>query len=194
MKHYFNKYNVINLATLIFVTTILIERLTWLLFVQMDLATLSPIIIFSYSLRLMVLISVATLFYTILFEFANRNAEFDYFSNGIKSYITTWKIRRFCTQINVTPTLDEAVSYQSSKQVIIKKANHSLLTLTVTFYNNKAIAKWQLPPNSESYTLMEELLPKVKQMLNQWDKDYLFNDFIPVSNSRLVESEATKCK
>lgn len=194
MKHHFNKYNIINFAAILLLATFLIERLSLFLFIQMNLTTLLAIAIFIYLLRFIMLFAAALLFFTIIIEFGNRNAEFDYFSNSIKSYIATWKIRRYSTQINVEPSLEEPMRYLNTKQIIIKKANRSLLTLTVTYYDKKAIAIWQLPPNNESQTLVEDLLPSVKTELNQLDDNYMFTDFIRLPNSRIVISEATRRK
>lgn len=194
MKHYFNKYNLINFSIITLLATALVERLAWFLIVQMHLTTFLAAILLIFTLRLIMILAAALLFFTIIIEFGNRNAEFDYFSNSIKSYIATWKIRRYCTQINVEPSLEESMRYLNTKQVIIKKANHSLLTLVVTYYDKKAITTWQLPPNSESQALMKELLPTVKNELNQLDSNYMFTDFIRLPNSRIVISEATRRK
>ena len=134
------------------------------------------------------------LLYIVIIDFGFRNAEFDYFRNSIKSYIATYKIRRFCRQINVEPSLEESSRYSNSKQEIIRKANRSLLTLTVIYYEEKAVAKWTFPPNCESYNIMEELLSQVKRELNQLDSSYLFNDFIRLENSRTFSSTAFRKK
>lgn len=194
MKHYFNKFNIINGSFFVLLAATLVERFAWFLIVQMHLTSFLATALFIFALRLMIILSAALLFFTVIIEFGNRNAEFDYFSNSIKSYIATWKIRRYCTQINVEPSLEESMRYLNTKQLIIKKANHSLLTLAVTYYDKKAIAIWQLPPNSESQALMEELLPAVKNELNQLDSSYMFTDFLRLPNSRIVISEATKRK
>ena len=194
MKHYFNKYNLINFSLITLLATTLVERLAWFLIVQMHLNSLLATALFIFVLRLIMILAAALLFFTIIIEFGNRNAEFDYFSNSIKSYIATANLERYCTQINVEPSLEESMRYLNTKQVIIKKANHSLLTLVVTYYDKKAIATWQLPPNSESQALMKELLPTVKNELNQLDSNYMFTDFIRLPNSRIVISEATRRK
>ena len=194
MKHYFNKFNLINCSLFVLLVTAFIGRLTWFLIVQMHLTSFLATALFIFALRLIMILAAALLFFTVIIEFANRNAEFDYFSNSIKSYIATWKIRRYCTQINVEPSLEESIRYLNTKQLIIKKANHSLLTLVVTYYDKKAIAMWQLPANSESQALMKELLPTVKNELNQFDSNYMFTDFIRLPNSRIIISEATRRK
>ena len=194
MKHYFNKYNLINFSIITLLTTALVERFAWFLIVKMHLTSFFAAVLFILILRLIIIAAVALLFFTVIIELGNRNAEFDYFSNSIKSYVATWKIRRYCTQINVEPSLEESMRYLNTKQLIIKKANYSLLTLTVTYYEKKAVAIWQLPPNSESQALMKELLPTVKNELNQLDSRYMFTDFIRLPNSRLVISEATRRK
>lgn len=121
MKHYFNKYNLINFSIITLLATTLVERLAWFLIVQMHLNSLLATALFIFALRLIMILAAALLFFTIIIEFGNRNAEFDYFSNSIKSYIATWKIRRYCTQINVEPSLEESMRYLNTKQVIIKK-------------------------------------------------------------------------
>lgn len=194
MKHYFNKYNIINFSGFLLLATILVERLSFYLAIQMNLSTFVPLVIFIWSLRLFMIISGAILFFTILLDFANRNADFDFFRNSIKSYAATWKTRRYCTQINVEPTLEESTRYLNTKQMIVKKANRSLLTLTVVYYKDYAVATWTLPTNSESFRLMEELLPQLKRELYQLDNNYLFNDFIRLANSRVFQSTATRRK
>ena len=192
MKYYFNKYNLINFSLITLLATTLVERLAWFLIVQMHLNSLLATALFIFVLRLIMILAAALLFFTIIIEFGNRNAEFDYFSNSIKSYIATWKIRRYCTQINVEPSLEESMRYLNTKQVIIKKANHSLLTLVVVYYEKHAIALWKLPSNSESYRIMEELLPQLKRELNQLDDSYLFSDFIRLANGRVFKSTAIR--
>jgi len=123
-----------------------------------------------------------------------RIVELDSFKNSIKSYIATWKIRRFCRQINVEPSIEESSRYSNSKQEIIRKANRSLLTLTVVYYKDSAVVKWTLPDNCESYNIMEELLPQAKRELNQLDNRYLFNDFIRLENSGTFCSTAFRKK
>ena len=194
MKHYFNKYNLINFSIITLLATTLVERLAWFLIVQMHLNSLLATALLIFALRLIMILAAALLFFTIIIEFGNRNAEIDYFSNSIKSYIATWKIRRYCTQINVEPSLEESMRYLNTKQVIIKKANHSLLTLVVVYYEKHAIALWKLPSNSESYRIMEELLPQLKRELNQLDDSYLFSDFIRLANGRVFKSTAIRKK
>lgn len=194
MKHYFNKYNLINFSIITLLATTLVERLAWFLIVQMHLTSLLATALFIFALRLIMILTATLLFFTVIIEFGNRNAEFDYFSNSIKSYIATWKIRRYCTQINVEPSLEESMRYLNTKQVIIKKANHSLLTLVVVYYEKHAIALWKLPSNSESYRIMEELLPQLKRELNQLDDSYLFSDFIRLANGRVFKSTAIRKK
>ncbi|KXT74179.1 hypothetical protein STRDD10_01139 [Streptococcus sp. DD10] len=192
MKNYFNKYNVVNWTILVLVATLSIERLSWFLINQMNLSTWAVAVIFIWSLRLVLIVTVGILFYTILIEFGNRNAEFDYFRNSIKSYIATWKIRRYCTQINVEPSLEESSRYLNTKQVIIKKVNRSLQALTVTYYENHAILKGRLPANSESSDILEELFPKIKRELNYMDKSYHFSDIIRDHESKNFSSVATR--
>jgi len=103
-------------------------------------------------------------------------------------------MRRFCRQINVEPSLEESSRYSNSKQEIIRKANRSLLTLTVIYYKDRAVAKWTFPANCESYNIMEELLAQAKRELNQLDSNYLFNDFIRLENSRTFISTAFRKK
>ncbi|HEM3693460.1 TPA: hypothetical protein U1C92_001132, partial [Streptococcus suis] len=94
MKHYFNKYNLINFSIITLLATTLVERLAWFLIVQMHLNSLLATALFIFVLRLIMILAAALLFFTIIIELGNRNAEFDYFSNSIKSYVATWKIRR----------------------------------------------------------------------------------------------------
>jgi len=140
------------------------------------------------------ILSFSLFLYIVIIDFGFRNAEFDYFRNSIKSYVATYKIRRFCRQINVEPTLQESSRYSNSKQEIIRKANRSLLTLTVIYYKDRAVVKWTFPTNCESYNIMEELLAQAKRELNQLDSRYLFNDFIRLENSRTFSSTAFRKK
>ena len=194
MKNYFNKYNVINFTAFIWIVSFILERLSLFLFFQMNLESFYYFVVFILILRLIIVSAFSILFFAIFLEFSFRRAESDYFRNSIKSHIATWKMRRFCKQINVEPNLEESSRYSNSKQEIIRKANRSLLTLTVVYYEQKAIATWTFPANCESYNIMEELLAQVKRELNQLDSSYLFNDFIRLENSRTFSSTAFRKK
>jgi hypothetical protein len=194
MKKYFNKYNVVNFTIFVSIIFFILERLATFIIFQIHLETFFYFIVFISVLRLISSVSFILLLFIINIDFAFRNAEFDYFRNSIKSYVATWQMRRFCRQINVETTLEESSRYSNSKQEIIRKANRSLLTLTVIYYEEKAVAKWTFPPNCESYNIMEELLSQVKRELNQLDSSYLFNDFIRLENSRTFSSTAFRKK
>lgn len=194
MRNYFNKYNVINFTIFISLIFFIFERLATFLIFQIHLETFFSFIVFISVLRLISILSFSLLLYIVIIDFGFRNAEFDYFRNSIKSYIATYKIRRFCRQINVEPSLEESSRYSNSKQEIIRKANRSLLTLTVVYYEQRAVAKWTFPCNCESYNIMEELLAQAKRELNQLDSSYLFNDFIRLENSRTFSSTAFRKK
>ncbi len=194
MKKYFNKYNVVNFTIFVSIIFFILERLATFIIFQIHIETFFYFIVFISVLRLISSVSFILLLFIINIDFAFRNAEFDYFRNSIKSYIATYKIRRFCRQINVEPSLEESSRYSNSKQEIIRKANRSLLTLTVVYYEQKAVARWTFPPNCESYNIMEELLAQAKRELNQLDSRYLFNDFIRLENSRTFISTAFRKK
>lgn len=194
MRNYFNKYNVINFTIFISLIFFIFERLATFLIFQIHLETFFSFIVFISVLRLISILSFSLLLYIVIIDFGFRNAEFDYFRNSIKSYIATYKIRRFCRQINIEPSLEESSRFSNSKQEIIRKANRSLLTLTVVYYEQRAVAKWTFPCNCESYNIMEELLAQAKRELNQLDSSYLFNDFIRLENSRTFSSTAFRKK
>ena len=190
MRNFFNKYNVINFTIFISLIFFIFERLATFLIFQTHLETFFNFIVFISVLRLISILSFSLFLYIVIIDFGFRNAEFDYFRNSIKSYVATYKIRRFCRQINVEPTLQESSRYSNSKHEIIRKANRSLLTLTVIYYKDRAVVKWTFPTNCESYNIMEELLAQAKRELNQLDSSYLFNDFIRLENSRTFSSTA----
>ena len=194
MKNYFNKYNVINVTAFIWIVSFVLERLSLFLFFQMNLESFYYFVVFILILRLIIVSAFSILFFAIFLEFSFRRAESDYFRNSIKSHIATWKMRRFCKQINVEPNLEESSRYSNSKQEIIRKANRSLLSLTVVYYKDRAVVKWTFPANCESYNIMEELLVQAKRELNQLDSSYLFNDFIRLENSRTFSSTAFRKK
>lgn len=194
MRNYLNKYNVINVTAFIWIVSFILERLSLFLFFQMNLESFYYFVVFILILRLIIVSAFSILFFAIFLEFSFRRAESDYFRNSIKSHIATWKIRRFCRQVNVEPSLEESSRYSNTKQEIIKKANRSLLTLTVVYYEQKAVARWTFPANCESYNIMEELLAQAKRELNQLDSSYLFNDFIRLENSRTFISTAFRKK
>lgn len=194
MRNYFNKYNVINFTIFISLIFFIFERLATFLIFQIHLETFFSFIVFISVLRLISILSFSLLLYIVIIDFGFRNAEFDYFRNSIKSYVATWQMRRFCRQINIEPSLEESSRFSNSKREIIRKANHSLLSLTVVYYEQKAVAKWTFPPNCESYNIMEELLAQAKRELNQLDSRYLFNDFIRLENSRTFISTAFRKK
>ena len=194
MRNYFNKYNVVNFTIFVSIIFFILERLATFIIFQIHLETFFYFIVFISVIRLISSVSFILLLFIINVDFAFRNAEFDYFRNSIKSYVATWKMRRFCRQINLEPTLEEYSRFINSKQEIIKKANRSLLTLTVVYYEQRAVAKWTFPANCESYNIMEELLAQAKRELNQLDSSYLFNDFIRLENSRTFISTAFRKK
>lgn len=194
MRNFFNKYNVINFTIFISLIFFIFERLATFLIFQTHLETFFNFIVFISVLRLISILSISLFLYIVIIDFGFRNAEFDYFRNSIKSYVATYKIRRFCRQINVEPTLQESSRYSNSKQEIIRKANRSLLTLTVIYYKDRAVVKWTFPTNCESYNIMEELLAQAKRELNQLDSSYLFNDFIRLENGRTFISTTARKK
>ena len=194
MKNYLNKYNVINFTIFISLIFFIFERLATFLIFQIHLETFFSFIVFISVLRLISILSFSLLLYIVIIDFGFRNAEFDYFRNSIKSYVATWQMRRFCRQINVEPSLEESSRYSNTKQEIIRKANRSLLSLTVVYYEQRAVAKWTFPANCESYNIMEELLAQAKRELNQLDSSYLFNDFVRLENSRTFSSTAFRKK
>ena len=194
MKKYINKYNVVNFTIFVSFIFFIIERLAMFLITQIHLEMFYYFVMFIWILRLIIVSAFSILFFAIILEFSFRRAESDYFRNSIKSYVATWQMRRFCRQINVEPSFEESSRYSNTKQEIIRKANRSLLTLTVVYYEQKAVAKWTFPPNCESYNIMEELLAQAKRELNQLDSRYLFNDFIRLENSRTFISTAFRKK
>ena len=194
MKKYINKYNVVNFTIFVSFIFFIIERLAMFLITQIHLEMFYYFVMFIWILRLIIVSAFSILFFAIILEFSFRRAESDYFRNSIKSYVATWQMRRFCRQINVEPSLEESSRYSNTKQEIIRKANRSLLTLTVVYYEQKAVARWTFPANCESYNIMEELLAQAKRELNQLDSSYLFNDFIRLENSRTFISTAFRKK
>ena len=194
MKKYINKYNVVNFTIFVSFIFFIIERLAMFLITQIHLEMFYYFVMFIWILRLIIVSAFSILFFAIILEFSFRRAESDYSRNSIKSYVATWQMRRFCRQINVEPSFEESSRYSNTKQEIIRKANRSLLTLTVVYYEQKAVARWTFPANCESYNIMEELLAQAKRELNQLDSSYLFNDFIRLENSRTFISTAFRKK
>ena len=192
MKNYFNKYNVINVTAFIWIVSFILERLTLFLFFQMNLESFYYFVVFILILRLITVSAFSILFFAIILEFSFRRAESDYFRNSIKSYLATRKIRRYCTHINVEPTLEESSRYMNTKQVIVKKVNRSLKALTVTYYKDFAVLNGRLPSNNESADIIEKLFPKIKKELNYLDKNYQFNDIIRDPEGKNFSSVA-KC-
>ena len=192
MKNYFNKYNVINVTAFIWIVSFILERLSLFLFFQMNLESFYYFVVFILILRLITVSAFSILFFAIILEFSFRRAESDYFRNSIKSYLATRKIRRYCTHINVEPTLEESSRYMNTKQVIVKKVNRSLKALTVTYYKDFAVLNGRLPSNNESADIIEKLFPKIKKELNYLDKDYQFNDIIRDPEGKNFSSVA-KC-
>ncbi|MDU2559469.1 hypothetical protein HMPREF2628_03165 [Streptococcus sp. HMSC063B03] len=192
MKKYFNKYNVINSTIFISLIFFIFERLATFLIIQIHLESFYYFVVFIWILRLIILSAFSILFFAIFLEFLFRRAESDYFRNSIKSYLATRKIRRYCTHINVEPTLEESSRYMNTKQVIVKKVNRSLKALTVTFYKDCAVLNGRLPSNTESADVIEKLFPKIKKELNYLDKNYQFNDIIRDPEGKNFSSVA-KC-
>lgn len=192
MRNYFNKYNVINFTVFIWIVSFILERLSLFLFFQMNLESFYYFVVFILILRLITVSAFSISFFAIILEFSFRRAESDYFRNSIKSYLATRKIRRYCTHINVEPTLEESSRYMNTKQVIVKKVNRSLKALTVTYYKDFAVLNGRLPSNNESADIIEKLFPKIKKELNYLDKNYQFNDIIRDPEGKNFSSVA-KC-
>ena len=178
MRNYFNKYNVINFTIFISLIFFIFERLATFLIIQIHLETFYYFVMSIWILRLITVSAFSVLLITIGIDFMSRSADSDSFINGIKSYLATRKIRRYCTHINVEPSMEESSRYLNTKQVIVKKANRSLKALTVTYYKDCAVLNGRLPSNNESADIIEKLFPKIKKELNYLDKDYQFNDII----------------
>lgn len=192
MKNYLNKYNVINFTIFISLIFFIFERLATFLIIQIHLETFYYFVMSIWILRLFTASAFSVLLITIGIDFISRSADSDSFINGIKSYLATRKIRRYCTHINVEPSMEESSRYLNTKQVIVKKANRSLKALTVTYYKDYAVLNGRLPSNNESADIIEKLFPKIKKELNYLDKDYQFNDIIRDPEGKNFSSVA-KC-
>lgn len=192
MRNYFNQYNVINFTVFILLIFFIIERLATFLIIQIHLETFYYFVMSIWILRLITVSALSVLLITIGIDFISRSADSDSFINSIKSYLATRKIRRYCTHINVEPTLEESSRYMNTKQVIVKKVNRSLKALTVTYYKDFAVLNGRLPSNNESADIIEKLFPKIKKELNYLDKNYQFNDIIRDPEGKNFSSVA-KC-
>ncbi len=192
MRNYFNQYNVINFTVFILLIFFIIERLATFLIIQIHLETFYYFVMSIWILRLITVSALSVLLITIGIDFISRSADSDSFINSIKSYLATRKIRRYCTHINVEPSMEESSRYLNTKQVIVKKANRSLKALTVTYYKDCAVLNGRLPSNNESADIIEKLFPKIKKELNYLDKDYQFNDIIRDPEGKNFSSVA-KC-
>ena len=192
MKNYLNKYNVINFTIFISLIFFIFERLATFLIIQIHLETFYYFVMSIWILRLITVSAFSVLLITIGTDFISRSANSDSFINGIKSYLATRKSRRYCTHINVEPSMEESSRYLNTKQVIVKKANRSLKALTVTYYKDCAVLNGRLPLNNESADIIEKLFPKIKKELNYLDKDYQFNDIIRDPEGKNFSSVA-KC-
>ena len=192
MRNYFNKYNVINFTIFISLIFFIFERLATFLIIQIHLETFYYFVMSIWILRLITVSAFSVLLITIGTDFISRSANSDSFINCIKSYLATRKIRRYCTHINVEPSMEESSRYLNTKQVIVKKVNRSLKALTVTYYKDYAVLNGRLPSNNESADIIEKLFPKIKKELNYLDKDYQFNDIIRDPEGKNFSSVA-KC-
>lgn len=192
MRNYFNQYNVINFTVFILLTFFIIERLATFLIIQIHLETFYYFVMSIWILRLITVSAFSILLITIGIDFISRSADSDSFINSIKSYLATRKIRRYCTHINVEPSMEESSRYLNTKQIIVKKANRSLKALTVTYYKDFAVLNGRLPSNNESADIIEKLFPKIKKELNYLDKNYQFNDIIRDPEGKNFSSVA-KC-
>ena len=175
MRNYFNQYNVINFTVFILLIFFIIERLATFLIIQIHLETFYYFVMSIWILRLITVSALSVLLITIGIDFISRSADSDSFINSIKSYLATRKIRRYCTHINVEPSMEESSRYLNTKQVIVKK-----------------VLNGRLPSNNESADIIEKLFPKIKKELNYLDKDYQFNDIIRDPEGKNFSSVA-KC-
>jgi len=192
MRNYFNKYNVINFTIFISLIFFIFERLATFLIIQIHLETFFYFVISIWILRLITVSAFSVLLITISIDFISQRANSDSFINSIKSYLATWKIRRYCTHINVEPSMEESSRYLNTKQVIVKKVNRSLKALTVTYYKDCAVLNGRLPSNIESADIIEKLFPKIKKELNYLEKKYQFTDIIREPEGKNFSSVA-KC-
>ena len=131
MKHYFNRYNILNFIMFTLLIFFILERISTFLIFQIHLDTIFYFLVYIISLRFILLLEFCIFIYMIIIDLIFRIVERDSFNNSMKSYIATWKIRRFLSQTNVDTTFNELASILNRKQMIIKKANRYLLTLTV---------------------------------------------------------------
>lgn len=96
------------------------------------------------------------------------------FEDVLKSYLATYKIRKF-VRFESSKIINLPNGQQvSSRNSIIQKANNSLWTLTVTFKEGRSILRWKLPSNYQSQKFVKDTFSEVIKELGSIDETHSY--------------------
>ncbi|MFC6995737.1 hypothetical protein ACFQHX_09370 [Streptococcus loxodontisalivarius] len=103
-----------------------------------------------------------------------------------KSLWVTHKIRCFSRfEKGKTSETNISVSATDAEKNL---ANAAVRTLTVSYYQDRAIVSIKLPENDNAQKLLLEKLPRLRDKLNALQNGYTFND-LTAENDRLYSAE-----
>lgn len=122
-----------------------------------------------------------TILLTLINDYAHQSIiylEDKSFKHLHKSYIATYKVRKFANQMSNPIEIFNGLPRLSGNEKVIKKANQSLQTLTVYFYQDRADFSIKLPANVESNKALQAILKDIRAELNHLDADFSFSDIV----------------
>lgn len=131
------------------------------------------------------------LFAILLFtgEIISRIVSHDSIKNIFKSHNATHTMRKFAHTYGSKRNID--CPTETNETLQIKKCNHSLQTLVVTYHEDSASMTITLPSDHEGQKIIKALFPDMKAELNELDNNFLFSDIIRRRN-RTYETNAKK--
>lgn len=145
----------------------------------------STIDFFVYSLICILVFA----FLLIAGEILSRIVSHDSIKNIFKSHNATRTMRKFAHTYGSKRNID--CPTETNETLQIKKCNHSLQTLVVTYYEDSANMKITLPADHEGQKMIKALFPDMKAELNELDDNFLFSDIVRRRN-RTYQTTAKK--
>lgn len=115
--------------------------------------------------------------------------EKDSITNILKSHMATHTLRKFAHTFGSKRNINSPT--ETNETVSKGKANRSLQTLVVTYYNDSATMKIKLPADHEGRKTIKALFPDVKAELNELDSNFLFSDIVRQKN-RIYQTTAKR--
>lgn len=113
----------------------------------------------------------------------------DSMRNILKSHMATHTLRKFAHTFGSKRNINSPT--ETNVTVPKGKANRSLQTLVVTYYNDSATMKIKLPANHEGQKTIKALFPDMKAELNGQDSNFLFSDIV-IQKKRIYHTTAKR--